>query len=320
MNILMITINDPAGTAIAFSKAINRYTNHTCRLITKESRYNHMFEKDLHIPWLDDDGWDEIEQLLKESDIFHFHMTADENLELGAFRVTDFTGDKDIVHHHHGHPDFRGNPNKYKAKYKSLKRRNLIVSTPDLLKFLPEAQWVPNLVPLNEPLYMPQDIPENGRVQIGQSPTRQELKNTSELIEVIGKLKTELKEPEIDIDIIADTEHRECLQRKRNCHIIFDHMQGYYGVSSLESLSQGKPVIAGLDEWNCRHIKEFTGCDEIPWVIARDKTELEHQLQKLVSEPQLKKDIGEKSRRFMKKFWTEERVLDALLPLYENKA
>ena len=53
MNILMIAINDPAGAAIAFTKAINCYTEHTCRLVTKEIRFNFMFEKDLHLPWLD---------------------------------------------------------------------------------------------------------------------------------------------------------------------------------------------------------------------------------------------------------------------------
>ena len=137
MNILMITINDPAGTAIAFTNAINRYTEHTCRLITKELRYNFMFDKDLHIPWLKRDGWDEVEHLLVESDIFHFHMTADEHLELGPFKVRDYVPGKRIVHHHHGHPDFRGNPSKFMDKYQSLKRRNLIVSTPDLLKPMP---------------------------------------------------------------------------------------------------------------------------------------------------------------------------------------
>jgi hypothetical protein len=179
MKILMIAINDPAGTAIAFTKAINRYTEHTCRLITKEIRYNFMFDKDLHLPWLDNDGWSEVENLLKESDVFHFHMTADDNLKLGPFIVGSYIRGKHIVHHHHGHPDFRTNPNKYRAKYQFLKRQNLIVSTPDLLKMLPEAQWVPNLVPLNDQLYTLQDVPVNGRVIIGQSPTRQDLKNTS---------------------------------------------------------------------------------------------------------------------------------------------
>jgi glycosyltransferase involved in cell wall biosynthesis len=316
MNILMIAINDPAGAAIAFTKAINRYTDHTCRLITKEIRYNFMFEKGLHMPWLDDNGWGEVEYLLNESDIFHFHMTADDNLELGPFKVSDYIPGKQIVHHHHGHPDFRSNPNKYRAKYQSLKRQNLIVSTPDLLKLLPEAKWVPNLVPLNHPLYLPKNAPENGCVIIGHSPTRQDLKNTSDLLEVVGKLKSKTAGISVEINVITDTDHKECLRRKRNCHIIFDHMQGYYGVSSLESLSQGKPVIAGLDDWNIHCIKEFTNTDQIPWIIARNANELHEKIANLVNNSDLRSEIGRNSRIYMQNYWSEQSVIQRLLTVY----
>ena len=39
MNIVMITDNDPAGMGIAFCNAINRYSNHTCRLITTQELF-----------------------------------------------------------------------------------------------------------------------------------------------------------------------------------------------------------------------------------------------------------------------------------------
>ena len=57
----MIAINDPAGTAVSFTKAINLYTKHTCRLITTELRYNFYFEKDLHVPLLKNEEFDEVE-------------------------------------------------------------------------------------------------------------------------------------------------------------------------------------------------------------------------------------------------------------------
>ena len=102
MKILMIAENDPAGTAISFTKALNRYTEHSCRLITKEIRYNFMFEKDIHLPWLEKNQLDKIEILLKDSDIFHFHMTLDENTSLGPFKPKEYMQGKGIIHHHHG--------------------------------------------------------------------------------------------------------------------------------------------------------------------------------------------------------------------------
>ncbi len=76
MRILMIAINDPAGTAILFTKAINQHTAHTCRLVTLETRYNHDWDKDLHIPHCNSHDLDELENLLSESVISHFQMAA----------------------------------------------------------------------------------------------------------------------------------------------------------------------------------------------------------------------------------------------------
>lgn len=118
-------------------------------------------------------------------------MTADEDIELGPFRPRDYMQGKTIVHHHHGHPDFRGN---------------------------------------------------------------KDLKNTTEFIHAVDKLKRESKTL-IELRLIENTSHKECLRLKRESHILFDHLQGYYGVSSLEGLSQGLCVVAGLDEWNKKHIK-----------------------------------------------------------------
>ena len=105
MRILMIGINDPAGTAMLFRRALERHTAHSCRVVTLETRYTHAWDKDLHVPDLDAAGLEELEALLRESDVLHFHMTADEHLRLGPFLPADYLAGKAVVHHHHGHPD-----------------------------------------------------------------------------------------------------------------------------------------------------------------------------------------------------------------------
>jgi hypothetical protein len=315
MNILMITENDPAGMGIAFTNAINRYSEHTCRLITTATRYNFGTEKDLHVPALDEEGFGEISELLKKADILHFHQLADENTELGPIRTKEFIAGKAILHHHHGHPDFRSHPNKYREKYDRL-RRKALVSTPDLLKLLPEAVWQPNLVPINAPNYQPRSIETKTRVRVCQAPTRKDLKNTAEFEVVIASLERKYKN--VEGIVIAKTRHEECLRIKQSCVIHFDHMQGYYGVSSLESLSQGKPVIAGLDEWNLKCIKEFSGCGDVPWVIARNRDELEDRLEELIGDDGFRNRSGVASRRFMERYWTEQHVLNILMETYKT--
>ncbi len=318
MNILMIAQNDPAGMAIAFTNAINRHTNHSCRLITTETRYNFDYQKDLHVPDLNGDDWDEVRQLLRDADIIHFHMLADEHLKLGPVDIKEYITGKKIIHHHHGHPTFRSDPEQFRRKYRRLKR-NAIVSTPDLLKLLPEATWVPNIVPVDDPLYKPLPTGDHDHypILIGQSPTRTDLKNTDDLRGVVKKLQANGFREKIELAILEWTPHRKCLEAKRQCHIIFDHMQGYYGVSSLESLAQGKPVIAGLDQWNIKHIKSFTGANSLPWVIARSAQELEQQLGILVNHREIRITTGRQARAFMEEYWNEKRVLEILFNVYE---
>lgn len=313
----MITVNDPAGTGIAFKNAINSFTKHKCRLITTEIRYNFFFEKDIHVPDLKGDDFDEVVQLLKEADIIHFHLLADDSMALGTIKVREFIKGKKVIHHHHGHPHFRANPEFYRAKYKKLNRL-ILVSTPDLLHLIPQAIWQPNLVPVYNPLFMPGPCLTKNSVNIGQSPTRKDLKNCVELLEVITSLKKRLCDKVIEVDIIENMLYRECLRRKNMCHIIFDHMQGYFGVSSLESLSQGKPVIAGLDDWNILQIQKFAGTDKLPWIIARNSDELENRLEVLINDEEYRDEVGVESRKFMERNWSEQDVIVKLVDLYEK--
>jgi glycosyltransferase involved in cell wall biosynthesis len=315
MQIVMITDNDPAGMAIAFTKAINACTDHRCRLISSEERYGFDYETDIHIPDIKNNDFSEVEEVLSSSDIIHFHMLRDENSFLGPLLIKDYAAGKKILHHHHGHPVFRSDPEHFREKYHKLRRR-AIVSTPDLLKLLPESVWVPNMVPLNDQGHTPLEPSADDSVRICQAPTRKDLKNTDEFICVTQRLKE--KYPHIESLVIERIVHRECLEIKRSCHIHFDHMQGYFGVSSLESLSQGKPVIAGIDDWCMAHIKAFTGSDKLPWVIARDEDALQSRMEHLIVDHDFREQCGHAGRAFMTTTWNEHQVIRRLLDVYES--
>lgn len=321
MRIAMITVNDPAGVSILMAKAINRFTEHTCRLITTEYRYNFAYEKDLHVPALSSEGVDELADVLEHSDIFHFHLLADENLQLGPYVVKQFLKKQIVVHHHHGHPDFRGNPEKYQKKYQELGRTNLLVSTPDLLRMLPGARWQPNFVPTDERMFMPPEEPrrlKKKQLRIAHSPTRKELKNTDELCAIVEQLNVEGAGRHYALDLIENTPYVECLRRKQECDVLFDHMQGYFGMSSLEALSQGKPTIAGLDDWNISHICDYFGCASVPWVLARTGEELGGAIRRLAEDPEERAELGEASRSFMERTWNAPNAVLPLVEWYQN--
>lgn len=317
MNILMITQNDPAGMGIAFTNAINRYSEHTCRLITTTEKYGFDYEKDIHIPDIEDDDFGEVEQFLRAADIVHFHVLQDENSHLGPLVIRDYIKGKMILHHHHGHPDYIINAEAFNDKYRKLKRK-VVVSTPDLLKVSENATWVPNLVPLHDVLFLPRydDSLPHDVIKVCQSPTRKYHKHTRELKAVLDELRG--KFPQLETVILEKMPYVECLKVKRTCHIVFDHMRGWFGIASLESLSQGKPVIAGLDNWNIRCIKDFVGAEQLPWVIARNQEQLEKRLSELIEDSGLRDQTGRTSRLFMEQHWTERHVLAFLFNIYES--
>lgn len=318
MNILMLAINDPAGTAIQFAKAVNRHFDHTVRLVTLETRYTHAWEKDLHVPDLGPDGMEEVRIFMEEADIFHFHMTCDENQPFGPWLPADYIKGKGVVHHHHGHHDFRSDPESFRRKYAELGREHLLVSTPDLMHLLPEAKWQPNLVPVDDPLFMPLGgrFDDEERLRVCHSPTRKDLKNTDDFLDAVANLRK--NGVRIDVDMIDDVPNAQCLSRKRRSHVLFDHMQGYYGVSSLEGLSQGVAVIAGLDAWNRERVAEFSGTDDLPWVLAHDRASLEERLRELNADRALCEAVGKKGRTFMEERWSDCLVAGHLVSFWES--
>ncbi len=310
----MLTANDPAGMGITFCNALNAFSEHICRLVTTETKYNFEFEKDIHIPDLTEVGFDEVEALLRDADVFHFHILSDENMTLGPLSVRDYTKGKAILHHHHGHPYFQENYQAYREKYRQLGRL-VVVSTPDLLRWLPDATWIPNIVPIDDPLYRPdQEMKRNGTVIVGHSPTRQDLKKTDVFKTVMDRIIS--KNGNVEKCIITNSLHKTCLGLKRGCDVFFDQLGPSFGVSSLEALSQGIPTLARLDDLNIKAIHEFTGSSSMPWVNVSDEGSLENSLESLISNEPTRREIGANSRTFMENYWNEQRILDRLSTVY----
>ena len=314
MKVLMLAINDPAGTAIQFCKALRRHAGIEARLCTLETRYTHSWEKDLHLPDLDQAGLDELGGLFRSADILHFHMTSDEFTPFGPFLPADYLPGKTVVHHHHGHDDYRKDPEKYRRKYRERGRKNILVSTPDLLRLFPEARWQPNLVPIDEPLLLPDRDRPARPFRLCHSPTRKDLKNTEELLAVVAELQQDGLD--LEFDLIDNVPNSECLRRKRSCHAVFDHMQGYYGVSSLEGLSQGLAVLAGLDAWCLEHVAAFAGTADLPWVLVRGRDDLAQALRRLATDQELCAETGRRSRAFMETCWSDRKVAGRLADWY----
>jgi glycosyltransferase involved in cell wall biosynthesis len=87
-------------------------------------------------------------------------------------------------------------------------------------------------------------------------------------------------------------------------------------MSSLEALSQGVPVIAGLSPWCRRHMEDFTETADLPWITAQNQEDLGQRIKELTLDAGLRNEKSAQSRAFMTGCWSEARVVERLNAFY----
>lgn len=281
------------------------------------------------------DCGDEIEGLLQQADVFHFHKINEEfqievplakNKRTRIFNVKDYIKGKKLVYHVHGHPYERQQTKDAAAQYDG-RGWPVLASTPDLVGiFAPflKTQYFPNCVPINDVRYLPRAVETpimlaNGerRFIIGQTPTDVVLKDCKMIYELIAKLGKRWPIIYLKISGVA---HDMALRHKRTCNIVFDHAQGYYGLSSLEALSMGKPTLAGLSQETMKAICDFFGItgNQLPWMITKDEQQLEYAILDLINNGDWMHECGANSRTFMETIWSDKNVAQRLAKVYES--
>jgi len=332
MLIFHITTTDPAGAGYNMIRALNQYTPHMVRMVNLVPNvYHHPSDiGDIH------DYGDEIEQLLFDADVIHLHkIKEDFEIEIASSRhrkwkVSDFLNirgkKKKIVYHVHGHPYERANAKENAEEYK--KRDALVLcSTPDLQGlYAPHcnAMYFPNCVPIWHPSYLPRatnkplkDKEGKERYIVSHTVSNRDLKNCKMIEEAVVWVN---KTKPVNLLEIANVPHKLALTQRRLGHITFDHMQGYYGLASLEALSMGKPTIAGLNDHCIRSIIDFFKLpgDILPWQRPRDQRALNECLMDLVANIDVSMYQGKLGREFMEKYWSDENIAKRLSGIYES--
>lgn len=339
MLIAHVTTTDPAGAVINAVNGINRHTRHRARLVTT-AKNGYLFPGD--IDFISDAG-EEIESLLIKADVIHLHKLREDDMGIPIklpksgidreIKVSDFIHvngkEKKVVYHIHGHPYERENveENASAYKYKLKSGRALLASTPDLAKAYSkfvDVTYFPNCIPENDAKYLPRETDEplmsvdgERRYAVFHSPTNVVLKDVRLVEEAISNLSKSL--PVFYFQVTACPQV-QMLTFKRAAHIVFDHMQGYYGLSSLEGLSMGKPTIAGLSDHSIEAMCDFFKIEhtEIPWQTPRSLNALQLCIGDLVVDHGFRRELGERSRKFMESTWSEKNVALRLAALYES--
>ena len=180
--------------------------------------------------------------LIKECDILHYHGQA---VSEGYRDLVMWSGimSKPVILHHHG-SEIR---NKQYPKFASNLVKHRYVSTPDLLEFVPDAEWLPNPANLDNLQYSEPDV--EGPLKILHAPTNRQVKNTEAVISAISNLEEEGLD--IQFTLVEDSQHSELLEQISSHDLIIDWLNpefGIYGVFSIESMALGRAVICSLTD------------------------------------------------------------------------
>jgi len=157
----------------------------------------------------------------------------------------------------------------------------------------------------------PRRMRDDGKVRIGHSPTRRSTKGTDVILTVLERLRE--KFPQVEIVLIEGLPYQKALELKSEIDIFIDQLSELgYGVSSLEALAMGIPVVCQI----LPDFERFLG--EHPFVNADERT-LENVLIQLVKSEDMRIDYGERGREWVRRVHSPVDAIEPLLGVYRKE-
>ena len=284
-----------AGMPHRLRQALDACDDVDCRMLTLASGF--FFPADVVNP-----TWGECQRMIAEADVVHVHGLSTYGLFQAELRHKPF------LVHIHGVPD-RG--------LSFCPDFPHVVATPDLMEDYPQALFLPNLV-LNQEL--PPSAPlGDGPLRVFKSPSLHP--KNSDVFEVfMGPIIRHLAP---QVQYVAPRRvmpHAELVKLRASCQISLDHLQGYYGLESLEALAQGMVAVNGASRQTMDRLSAVLGCPP-PFAVAREPAQVGQLLLRLAQEalgdPRLLERRRQQGRRFMTEHYPSERLVRWWRHLYE---
>lgn len=192
----------------------------------------------------------------------------------------------------------------YAGREETLARRNiaalrrlggpLFVSTPDLLAFLPEAQWCPVIVDPRRWFVRAADATRT-RPVVMHAPTNARVKGTDLIEPVLHRLEAE---GVIEYRPLRGVPSAKMPAAYAEADIVLDQFRiGSYGVAACETMAAGRVVIGHLTDEVRDTVKRETGI-ECP-VVEADPDTLETVLRRLAADPAERAALAAAGREFV---------------------
>lgn len=326
MRVVHLSTTPLVGAPGSVSRALNEapgVQSRWCVLDPNAGAYGKL-SFDLDLVWERDR--DLVIELVEQADIVHLHNFI--GLGYTGFEPLNFQRmwdcRKPLVRQFHSTPQFIAQTSRMPlADLLACPIPRLVIAQhPE--RYLSSAFVVPNL-----PNVVSAPARKRGRggpIRIGFAPSRfnsgvdsrWDTKGYPETVEMLDRLGREAKRMQIplEIDVIEQVSHAECLRRKVECDLFIDELvTGSYHLNTLESLALGVVSVSYLDGRTCQQIRKLTGRDDFPVVNVG----LEHAqsvLMALAKQPELVDALARAGKLWMDEYWRPAWVAQRFLQAY----
>jgi hypothetical protein len=143
-------------------------------------------------------------------------------------------------------------------------------------------------------------------------PNHSHFKGTKYLEEAVERLSAHAP---IELTMASGIANAEVLQLMRDCDLVVDQLiGGHFGLTALEAMASGKPVVVYLVDRNTAIAPE-----ECPLIDANPDTIFD-VLSRLAADPAALVEIGRRSRRYVEKHYSIPALAQRLRDLYKETA
>jgi len=316
VRVLHFSTTPLAGMPVRLVQALNRWTGIDARLADL-NRFG-LYDHDLAFS----ESPDQIQQLAAQADIIHLHNYLD--LDSRAFAPLNFrelaAQGKRIVRQFHSTPQLV-------AQVMGITPEALLAQDIPCLaiaqypeRLYPRAMVVPNFVPETMPLYAPDqgeplwDVFYSHTKDLDAWEDRWSTKGAPQVLAMLARLE---RERGLRVRTATGLPLDQVLALKRKSRVVLDDLvTGSYHLTGLEGLAQGKAVLARLDERSLALLRRFSGADAHPFLNVRleDAPEV---LAALAADPDLTRELGAASRRWLEEHWPERRMVEHYAAAYD---
>lgn len=161
-----------------------------------------------------------------------------------------------------------------------------------------------------DPVY-PEPKPK-GKINLLHVPNHPHFKGTRYLTEAVDRISATAN---VQFTFASGISNSEVMQLMREADIVIDQLiGGYFGVTTLEAMALGKPVIVYIGDWD-----RVVNSAECPIINANPDT-ISEVLSGLLAEPARLTEIGKRSRRYVEQNYSVPALVGRLRELYAETA